>query len=209
MLHLLRPDRQAFALDPAGYAALAWTRWAMADNLAGGALDPERPPRPEDLKNPVLWLTQAKALTTAAVTLANTSPEFEDMPAVIRGVCDSQFCAVILMLVAYSLEVGLKGMIIVRDGIDAFMKSERKRQNHRLTELASFIEDLSAKDQAILAVLTHFAYWAGRYPDPGTRRHGDLEDVFQLSESHQISAQDIFNLAGRVLSHVSTLVDKL
>lgn len=48
----LLPDRQAFAADPFGYAALAWYRWALAQELAGLPTDPERPPTAYDLKSP-------------------------------------------------------------------------------------------------------------------------------------------------------------
>ncbi len=206
MTDLLAPNREGFNKDPGGYAALAWMRWAIAQNMAGLPVDPTQPPKAEDLKDPILWLTQAQALSVSAVTLAKHQPAFSEMPLPVRGVCDSQYCAIVLMLVGFSLEVSLKAMIIIRDGVDAFMKMESKHLHHRLSELAAFIPDLSAKDHGILKMLTHFVYWAGRYPDPGTKRHDDMEDVFTLAETHQISAHDVFDLAGRVLGHVRALV---
>jgi hypothetical protein len=206
MMDLLRPDRTKFDQNPAGYAALAWKRWANLQDMHGVQIDPERPPSPEDLKSPVLWLTQAQALTQAAVTLYRAQPSFETMPVELRAICDSQYCAVLLMLVGYSLEVALKAMTIMRLGVDEFMRREKKLRIHRLSDLADFIPNLSEKDHAILKVLTHFVIWAGRYPDPGTKQHADQEDVFKLSETFQISARDLFQLASRVMDHVRTLV---
>ena len=130
MIDLLAPSRESFNKDPAGYAALAWMRWAIAQNVAGLSVDPAQPPKPEDLKDPVLWLTQAQALSISAATLVKHEPKFDEMPLPLRGVCDSQYCAVILMLVGYSLEVSLKAMIIIRDGVEMFMQMESKHQHH-------------------------------------------------------------------------------
>lgn len=116
-MDLLLPDRTKFDQDPAGYAALAWTRWAILQNMHGLPADPEHPPSPEDLKSPVLWLTHAQALTQAAMTLYRAHPSFDTMPVELRAICDSQYCAVTLMLVGYSVEVALKAMTIMRLGI--------------------------------------------------------------------------------------------
>jgi hypothetical protein len=206
MMDLLLPDRKKFEQDPAGYAALAWTRWAILQDMHGVQVDPEKPPSPEDLKSPILWLAQAQALTQAAVALVHHQPSFETMPFELRGICDSQYCAVALMLVGYSLEVALKAMTIMRLGVDEFMERERKFRNHNLNKLAEFIPDLSEKDRAILKVLTHFVLWAGRYPDPGTKDHAHQEDIFTLSHTHQIAGRDLFRLAGRIMDHIRTLV---
>ncbi len=205
-MDVLLPNREKFKQDPAGYAALAWTRWATLQEINGGQVDPTKPPSPEDLKAPMLWLSQAQALTEAAITLIRTVPSFDAMPVEVRGICDSQYCAVALMLVGYSLEVALKGMTIMRLGVDEFMVRERTFRSHDLNALAEFIPDLSEKDRAVLKVLTHFVVWAGRYPDPGTKAHAHQEDVFTLSEKHEIAGRDIFHLAGRIMAHVRTLV---
>lgn len=206
MMDFLLPNREKFEQDPAGYAALAWTRWAILQNMAGLQVDPEQPPSPEDLKDPLLWLAQAQALTDAAITLVKHQPTFEVMPLEFRAICDSQYCAVALMLTGYSLEVGLKGMTVLRLGVEKFIEKERTFHHHELSELAAFIPELSTKDHAILKVLTHFVTWAGRYPDPGTKRHAYKEDIFELSETHQITLRDVFDLAARVMAHVRTLV---
>lgn len=128
--HLL-PNREGFAADPFGYSALAWYRWAVAQNINGLPVDPEQPPTARDLKSPVLWLSQAHALSEAAVTVLRSEPNLNEMPVFTRGVCDSQYCAVGLMLVGYSLEVCLKAMLIIRNGIDAFAADERSFRHHR------------------------------------------------------------------------------
>jgi hypothetical protein len=201
------PNRAGFAQDPGSYASLAWMKWAIAQDLAGIPTDPEKPPSAMDLKNPVLWLAQAHALSEAAVTLIRREPEFGLMPHEIRGVCDSQYCAVALMLVGYSLEVCLKAMVIIREGVEAYTSMEKDYKHHRLSKLASFIPDLSTKDHAILEMLTHFVTWAGRYPDPGSGRVKNTEEIYTLSEAHEISARDLFELSGRVMSYVKRLVD--
>jgi hypothetical protein len=200
--HLL-PNREGFAADPFGYSALAWHKWAVAQNLNGLPVDPEQPPTARDLKSPVLWLSQAHALSEAAVTVLRSQPNLNEMPVVTRGVCDSQYCAVGLMLVGYSLEVCLKAMLIIRNGIDAFAADERSFRHHRLEELAAFIPDLSEKDRAILRVLTDFVLWAGRYPDPGSGRESAAEAIFTTSEEYQIAARDLFELATRVMQRVT------
>ena len=201
------PNRKGFGEDPGGYAMLAWMKWACLQEHAGLAIDPQKPPTSDDLKSPTLWLSHSMALTEAAVTLLRVEPPFEHLPPEIRGVCDTQYCAVALMLVGYSLEVCLKAMVIIRDGSESYASDEKEYQHHKLAQLASFIPDLSEKDKAILELLTHFSTWAGRYPDPGTRRIQFHEQVFQISESNQISAKELFLLASRVQKHVQTLID--
>ncbi|MCV2350660.1 hypothetical protein [Paucibacter sp. Y2R2-4] len=197
----LQPNRDSFAADPFGYGALAWQKWAMVQTLAGFPKDPSKAPTSEDLKSPVLWLTHAHAMSEAAAAVLRAKPGLETMPIDVRGVCDSQFCAVGLMLVGYSLEICLKGMAIVQKGIDGYSSEERKYKHHRLEDLASFVPGLSEKDKAILQILTHFVSWAGRYPDPGSGRESNSMEIFSLSEKHAIAAKDLFSLAGRVMSH--------
>jgi hypothetical protein len=74
---LLGPNRARFDADPFGYSALAWTRWAIAQNLAGINVDPEKPPSSADLKSPVLWLTHAHALSEAAAKVVRGEPSLE------------------------------------------------------------------------------------------------------------------------------------
>lgn len=209
MLNPMLPDRHLFAQDPAGYSRSAWMRWAMLAAVHGADADPSKPPTSDDLKSPILWLTHAEAMSQATAVLARHEPTFDNIPAALRGICDSQYCAVALMLVGYSLEVCLKAMIIIRDGIDAYAAAEanRKYQHHDLCDLATFIADLTAKDLAILDMLSHFVYWAGRYPDPGMKGINKHERIFELSEEHQISAHDLFGLAAKVMSHARALTD--
>ncbi len=113
------------------------------------------------------------------------------------------------MLVGYSLEISLKAMIILKNGIDAYIKEEKTYKHHALVELATFIPGLSDKDRAILQALTLFTRWAGRYPDPGSGRVAEAEEVFTLSESHQIAARDVFELATRVMRHTTEVLNQV
>lgn len=205
LLSQIYPNRDQFAADPFGYSALAWHRWVIAQEIAGFPGDPTKAPTSEDLKSPILWLSQAHALSEAAATVIRSTPNLNHMPVLTRGVCDSQYCAVGLMLVGYSLEICLKAMLILRLGAEAYSAEERKHKHHDLVKLASFIPDLSEKDKAILALLTHFLMWAGRYPDPGSGRGDNATLIFEVSEMHQISAKDLFVLAARVMRHVQEL----
>ena len=209
MMDPIFPDRESFASDPGGYSRSAWMRWAMLAAIHGADIDPAVPPTSKDLKNPVLWLAQAEAMTQAAVVLVKHEPTFDSMPVDIRGICDSQYCAVALMLVGYSLEVCLKAMTIMRDGIDVYSEAERKYLHHNLRDLAGFIDGLSGKDLAILDMLSHFVAWAGRYPDPGIKFIAKHEKIFEISEEHQITAADLFRLAARVTGHVRKLTENL
>ncbi|MCH4900583.1 hypothetical protein [Pseudomonas sp. B707] len=204
----LQPNRNAFAADPFGYSSSAWLKWGIAQTVAGFPVDISKPPTAEDLKSPILWLTQAEALTQAAVALMKNQPSFETMPTDMKGICDSQYCAVALMLVGYSLEVCLKAMTILRSGVVTYMANEKSFYHHRLVKLADFIPGLSVKDKAILQTLTHFTLWAGRYPDPGSGRVQDMEEVFSVAEQHEISAKDLFELAAQVMGHTQGVVDE-
>jgi hypothetical protein len=198
--HIL-PNRNGFASDPFGYSALAWHKWAVAQTIAGYPVDLSRPPTSEDLKSPVLWLTQAHAMAEAARIVLQGKPNLDHLPNATKGVCDCQYCAVGLMLVGYSLEVCLKAMLIMTKGIDAYTSEEKYHRHHRLEKLSEFVPGLNDKDRAILQALTHFVMWAGRYPDPGSGREDDVEEIFTLAENHKISASDLFNLAARVMGH--------
>ncbi len=201
----ISPNRETFGADPFGYSALAWHRWVIAQEIAGFPGDPTKPPTSEDLKSPVLWLSQAHALSEAAAAVLRSTPNLAHPPFLTRGVCDSQYCAVGLMLVGYSLEICLKAMLIMQLGIETYAAEERKHKHHDLVKLSSFIPDLSQKDKATLTLLTHFLMWAGRYPDPGSGREDNATLIFELSELHQISAKDLFSLASRVMQHAKEL----
>lgn len=202
----LAPNKSAFDADPFGYAGLASMRWAIAQNVAGLNVDPETPPTSRDLKSPILWLTHAHALSEAAVNVIRAEPNLDHLPVVVQGVCHSQYFAVGLMLVGYSLEICLKGMIIVTKGVDSYVAEERAHKHHDLVRLADFIPELNEKDKATLQLLTYYLVWAGRYPDPGSGREAQAQAIFALSERHQISGRDLFALAARVMRHVQTVV---
>lgn len=202
---MIGPDRTAFSDDPIGYSNLAWHKWEIAKLMAGTILEPREGPSAEDLKSPILWLSHAHALSEAARVLIQTTPTWESMPPLTRGMCDCQYCAVALMLVGYSLETCLKAMHILRHGVDDYIENERRFHHHRLEKLADFLPGLSEKDRAILKSLTHFIVWAGRYPDPGSARPGHVTEVFTLSEQYKIAGRDLFDLVARVIRHVHDL----
>lgn len=202
----LQPNADGFAADPLGYSALAWHKWGLLATANGFPIDISKPPTIADLKNPVLWLSHAHALSEAAVQLVRNAPSLENFPAELRSICHSQYHAVALMLVGYSLEVCLKAMTLIQVGADEFIKQEKNNFHHRLEDLSSFIPDLNEKDKAILKGLSHFVVWAGRYPDPGSKRIGNAVDVFNISEKHKISAKDLFALSARIMRHVQTVV---
>lgn len=201
------PDRDMFAKDPGGYSRSGWMRWAMLSALHGADVDPMAPPSSDDLKSPILWLTQAQAMTQAAITLTENKPPFDTMPPAMRGICDTQYCGVALMLVGFSLEVSLKAMLILRQGVAAYTEAEKKHHHHKLHELADFIPGLTEKELGTLKMLAHFVAWAGRYPDPGPKQIDKHEDIFALSEQHEICARDVFQVAARVMQHVGAVLD--
>ena len=205
----LAPNRETFGGDPFGYSASAWIKWGIVQTIAGFPVDITKPATSNDLKSPVLWLSQARALSEAAVAVFQNEPDFLSIPEAMKGACDCQYCAVGLMLVGYSLEICLKAMLIMKNGIDGYTQIEKKSRHHRLEVLAEFIPDLTLKDKAILKVLTHFVYWAGRYPDPGSGRDGDAEEIFILSEKHKISAKNLFELSKRIMNFSENIANKL
>ena len=69
----LKLDRTGFGKDPFGYSALARQKWGMASTIAGFPVDISKPATSEELKNPVLWMSQAHALSQAAITVLRMS----------------------------------------------------------------------------------------------------------------------------------------
>ncbi len=201
------PNREGFDSDPFGYSALARQKWGMAKTMSGFTVDIVKPATTEDLKDPTLWLTQAQALSQAAVIVLRNNPDLNHMPILIRSVCDSQYCATGLMLVGYSLEIILKAMMILKNGINYFIENEKLYKHHRLQDLADFVPNLSAKDKIILKLLTHFVRWAGRYPDPGTNKLNDAEEIFILSEKYEVSAKDLFVLSSMIMSYATEVIE--
>lgn len=203
----LTPDRKRFAADPLGYGVLAWRQWELAKFIATGACESRSTPSANDLKNPLLWITQAYALSEAARAIFDNQPEWEAMPPWVHGACDSQYCGAGLMLVGYCLEVCLKAILILRYGVEAYTDDEKKHRHHNLERLSKFIPGLSSKDRAILRTLTHYIKWAGRYPDPGSEQVGKFEEVFALAVVNKISAADLFELVGRVMQYSNEVVE--
>jgi hypothetical protein len=201
----LAPNRSGFESDPFGYANLAWTRWAFVQNSEGFDVDPDKPATRQDLKSPFLWLSHAHALSEAAMRVIEGEPNLTHFPVPTKGICHSQYFAVSLMLVGYSLEICLKGMLIMQKGEASYSAEENKYTNHKLAQLAEFVPNLNKKDKAILELLSFFLIWAGRYPDPGSRNEKQPEAIFNLSQQHKITARDLFSLVGRVMSHAQQI----
>lgn len=201
----LNPNPDGFKSDPLGYSALAWHKWGLAQTAGGFEVDITKPPTSHDLKSPILWISQAQALNQAAINLLKHEPDLSMMPKLIQSCTHSQYYAVVLMLFGYSLEICLKAMIIMKNGVDEYIKIEKDYQHHKLVKLADFIPILSTRDKAALKALTHFIYWAGRYPDPGSGRIGDVDEIFNISENHQLSAKDLFELMDKIMSYVKTV----
>ena len=203
---MVSSDNEGFGKDPFGYSLLAWHKWTVAQGLAGAPIELDRGPSSNDLKSPVLWLSHAHAMSEAARIVLSGRPNLDSMPFDIRGVVHCQYHAVALMLVGYSLEVCLKAMLILVKGIDLYTEQERQYFKHDLDELADFIPGLTEKEIAIFKGLTHFVRWAGRYPDPGFSKEARVEDIFTLSEHHQVCAKDVFELAARVMAYSKQIV---
>lgn len=200
------PNKDAFASDPLGYSALGWHKWGMAQTLAGFPVDLPKGPTSDDLKSPILWLSHAHAMAEAAHAVLQGTPNLEVLPESVQGITHCQYHAVALMLVGYSLEICLKAMLIIKNGVATYQAEEKKHYHHRLEKLAEFVPDLNTKDKAILSGLSHYVRWAGRYPDPGFGKESHAEEIFQLSERNQISAKDVFTLASRIMSYSREVV---
>lgn len=206
----IKPSKKKFEADPFGYSSLGRIRWGVLAEMAGFEhIDIEKPATAEELKNPVLWLTQAEALSKAASVVITSNPEFENFPENMRGICDGQFKATGLMLVGYSLEICLKAMLIMIKGIDTYISEEKKHRHHKLHKLADFVPSLSGKDMAILELLTHYVYWAGRYPDPGYGFEQKTEQILDLAEKHQVTIKEVFQLAAKVMGHARIVANEL
>jgi len=200
-------DRDIFKSDPFGYSAQGFLKWQMIKATRGeGDYEPNKIPSLEELKNPILWMSQAEALTQSAIAVIKSEPNFENMPPIVRGICDSKFCAVGLMLIGYSLEISLKAMMIIEHGTDGYLEIEKKKRHHRLHDLAEFVPNLNIQDKAVLRGLTHFVYWAGRYPDPGSGRESDASEIFGISEKHKISIKVLLSTAAKITAHISQLL---
>ncbi|ELC0802403.1 TPA: hypothetical protein SLO92_002674 [Klebsiella pneumoniae] len=210
LMSFIMPDSNRFKADPLGYSSLAAQRFGIIGSiLANTDIDITKPSTTEDLKNPILWMSQAEALSQAALLVLKANPSFDSMPEPIRGICDGQFRATGLMLIGYALEIALKSMIIIEKGINAYIVEEKNYQHHRLHDLATFIPDLTTKDRVILKLLTHFIYWAGRYPDPGTRKEDQAQEILLLSEKHKICLPDVMRLAKKIMSHAQVVINSV
>jgi len=58
-----------------------------------------------------------------------------------------------------------------------------------------------------LELLTHYIYWAGRYPDPGYGQEQKTEQIFDLAEKHEVTAKELFQLASRIMAHARVVAE--
>lgn len=75
----------------------------MARTLAGVSIDIVKPPTSDDLKFPLLWLTQAHAMAEAARIIIESQPKFENMPYwseeyVIASIVQLRLCLLVIVL---------------------------------------------------------------------------------------------------------------
>ncbi|GAC09523.1 hypothetical protein [Paraglaciecola chathamensis] len=180
-----------FESDPFGYCSTVWHEWVNVQMRAGHHVNLEKSPTSEELKNPIFWICQANSLSESAKILIRTTPDFSSMPKSMYSICYRQYMASALMMLGYSLELMFKGLSIQQFGVETYTKNERKYFSHKLPWLVRQHIQITAKEEAILKCLTHFLYWAGRYPDHGTGKESELEDIFKLSESNQISMKEL------------------
>ncbi|RVU78439.1 hypothetical protein [Pantoea dispersa] len=204
---LIAPNRNEFENDPISYSAMAYEQWKTLAYLAGYDVDFEGRASSDELKNPVLWLSHARALSDAATIIIKTNNSYEHLQPLIRKMADRQFCSVGLMLVGLSIEVYIKGFYIYSKGIEGYKSSEKEFQHHNLSKLAKIFFTLEEKDYAILRALTIFIYWAGRYPDPGAKKLLELEELFTLSEKFEITIKDIFLTLGKISEQIVSYID--
>ncbi|QBJ08183.1 hypothetical protein EYS10_06360 [Rahnella aquatilis] len=205
----IMPNKKEFEEDPFGYSALGRMRLGIAAELFGfNLIDIENPATSEELKNPILWMTQAEALTQAAILILKSEPEFSNISRYLRGICDGQYRATGLMLIGYSLEICMKAMLIIKKGIFVYNEEEKKYRHHKLHKLSNFIPNLSEKDIAILELLTHYVYWAGRYPDPGYGQENKVEEIFHLAEKYKITAAELFHLASKIMKYTKVVINE-
>lgn len=85
---LLPAGRQDFAKTPFGYSALGPMKWEDPCRAAGVSIDPPNLTPSEVLKNPILWMTQAQAMSDAAFAVLTTEQRFQTMPSQVRGICE-------------------------------------------------------------------------------------------------------------------------
>lgn len=202
----LLPDKDGFKNDPFGYGAIAWYNLGVLNSYLGIDDRTTRDPSGNDLKTATLWATHAFALLEAGKAVLATEPDLSNLHIFTSGICHSQYHAVALMLIGLSVESQLKFVSIVVEGVEEYKSKEKSRRHHRLHELSEYIPDLSDKDKNILKLLTHFIYWAGKYPDPGQGRESEVAEIHDLSEKYEITAGNLFDLTGRISDSVEEIV---
>ena len=111
---------------------MAFKKWKAIQILNGDkSIAYENPHQEEELKSPVLWMSHSLALAKAAETLLLNDPDFDLMEDnSMNGLAHYQYYATALMLVGYNLEVTLKNMIIINNGIDDYISNESKYMTH-------------------------------------------------------------------------------
>ncbi|MGO4894210.1 hypothetical protein [Flavobacterium sp. W21_SRS_FM6] len=203
---MLLLEKKKFSKDPFRYCLTAWHEWSNIQ--AANCLDyvAELNPTSNELKDPILWLCQAKALSVAAVTLTKSDPDFSSMPSSLISILHRQYFSGALLLVGYSVEVLFKALAINKLGIERYTEKERSYHNHKLTWLVEQHIPVNKKESAVLECLSHFIYWAGKYPDHGKGYEIKAQNVFDLCENNQITYEDIFKTCDRLFNEAARII---
>lgn len=197
---LSKERRKKFERDPFGYG-IAAHQFLATETRSSGIPDTFLVhPSNLDLREPALWLSAAFALAEAARTVIFNDPKLEMMPEHAHNSIDCQYRGAGLMLLGYSLEVCLKGILIHTCGVDQYSSNERRHKHHKLERLADFVPDIGIKERVILRLLTDYVEWAGRYPDPGGDQAFKVSEVYLAAKKHRVTLADVFALGHRVTS---------
>lgn len=111
------------------------------------------------------WAESAVNLRRAADILfaAHAASRAEDGEPV--SVADLEMDTPATLLYGYSMENAVKSVLIKEEGVTREnCKQVKGWQGHDLVELASRVENLKKSERRLLATLTAFVNWAGKYP---------------------------------------------
>ena len=136
---------------------------------------------------PGAWIAQAQSLlrayrilmaqskidvAEAEVGLQKMSTEMAAANEIVPEAYDASVAAQAWMLAGFSIEVSLKGLIVLKANQTP---GTTLRFSHDLIELARDADvPLSREEQVLCDVLTEITVWRGRYPIPMEKRAADL-----------------------------------
>ena len=186
--------------------------WDIIQDVHGFDERVANTPESEKITSPILWLLRALALEHAAVSLIKSDVDWSLSTAeLFDGIVDRYFRSTGLMLIALSLEVSLKTVIYYDDYIDRRDEDISRKKvtkiihSHDLVKLASRFEKLSYRETIVLKILTEFSLWADRYPGPKQKNIDKVEELFSLSEKHELTMRDILDVASGIIKRCRAL----